>query len=95
MTELVQEHRRELIGSRLTLGPFRQDTAVDHLAVDTDAIQVGLHALGQGAIRQQVVETGVDKGYNARLGGEGRALGDLLDPGRRSLDVSSVDVAHI
>src|SRR5207302_10545009 len=56
--------------------------------------QVGLHAVGQGAIWQQVVDTGVDQSHHPRLSGKGRALGDLLDPGGRSLNVRPVDVAH-
>src|SRR5216683_6641503 len=54
-----------------------------------------LHALGQWLIRQQIVETGIDQRLASGLGSQGRALDNLLDPGRRSRDMRAINIADI
>src|SRR5579883_392492 len=61
----------------------------------SNALQVNLHALGQWPVWEKIVETIVDQGLRSGLGSKSGSLGNLLDPGARSLDMRAIDVPHV
>src|SRR5579885_435820 len=59
------------------------------------AFKMRLHTSCKGAIRQEIVETGVDLDFAGGLGCQGRTLGYLLDPGCCCHNFLAVAIAHI
>src|SRR6266699_3733178 len=54
-----------------------------------------LHACGQGTVRQEVIESGVDQDLCAGLSRKSSALGYLLHPGGRGLDMRAIAVTYV